>query len=460
VSGLPADFPEPRYTKSRDLHIAYRVHGDGPLDVVVVPPSFWTIDTFGVEPEEVAAFTDLGSIGRVIVFDKRGIGSSDRTAGIPTLEERMDDVRAVMDAVNSPCAALVGAGADGGAMSMLFAATYPERVFALALLWATPRVAWAPDFVWGKDPEAHEQQTHQALRNRLRGMMVPIGEEGNPEDDELDQDASRNQARLVRLAASPGYLIAYQQMKLEIDVRSILPSIKVPTLLVYSLEKTTEISPFAEDVTRYMHERIPVSEMVSVGDGNWLEVAVPPLRQFLPRTWAETTTTLDEPTRVLATVLFTDLVESTRRARELGPRWREVLGQHNATIRRELVRYSGREIDTAGDGFFASGFDGPARAIHCACAIRSAVTDLGLAIRVGVHTGECDLVDDKLSGVAVNIGARVAAQAEAGEVLVSGTVKDLVAGSGITFESRGMRDLKGVGEWPLYAVMPEEHRTT
>jgi class 3 adenylate cyclase len=414
-----------------------------------------------MEPDGVAAFADLSSIARVIVFGKRGSGSSDGIAGIPTLEERMDDVRAVMDAVNSPRAALVGAGTDGGAMSMLFAATYPERVFALALLSATPRVAWAPDFVWGKDPVAHERQTHQALMNRLRGTMVELDEEGDAEREELDPDASRHQARLTRLAAAPGYLVAFQQMKIEIDVRSVLPSINVPTLLVYSLGPT-ELYPFAEDVARYMHERLPVAEMVSVGDGDWLEEAVPSLKQFLPQTWANRTITRDEPRRVLATVLFTDLVESTRRAQELGPRWQEVLGQHNAAIRRELVRYSGREIDTAGDGFFASGFDGPARAIRCACAIRSAVTDLGLAIRVGVHTGECDLVDDKLSGLAVNIGARVAAQAEEGEVLVSGTVKDLVAGSGITFELRGMRELKGVGEWPLNAVVPdeEEHLVT
>jgi len=428
--------------------------------VVVVPPWFWTIDTFGMEPDAVAALADLGSIARVIVFDKRGSGSSDGIAGIPTLEERMDDVRAVMDAVNSPCAALVGAGTEGGAMSMLFAATYPERVFALALLSASPRVAWAPDFVWGKDPVMHEQTTHQALMNRLRGTMVAVDEQGNPEE-EVDPDASRHQRRMVRLAASPGYLTAFEQMRVEIDVRSILPSINLPTLLVYS-SASDELWPFAEDVNRYMHERLPGSEMVSVGDGDWLDEALPPLKKFLPQAWANRTTTRQETERVLATVLFTDLVESTRRAQELGPRWQEVLGRHNAAIRRELVRYSGREIDTAGDGFFASGFDGPARAIRCACAIRGAVTDLGLAIRIGVHTGECDVVDDKLSGLAVNIGARVAAQAEAGEVLVSGTVKDLVVGSGITFEPRGMRELKGVGEWSLYAVVPvdEEHVVT
>jgi pimeloyl-ACP methyl ester carboxylesterase len=423
VSGLPADFPEPRYAKSRDLHIAYRVHGEGPFDIVVVPPWFWTIDTFGMEPGDVAGFADLSSIGRVIVFDKRGSGSSDGIAGVPTLEERMDDVRAVMDAVNSPRAALVGVGTDGGAMSMLFAATYPERVFALALLYATPRVAWAPDFVWGKDPVAFERATHQALMNRIRGAMVELDEEGKPDERQgLDLDASRHQARLVRLAASPSYLAAYRQMQIEIDLRSILPTINVPTLLVHD---SGPYGAWPEDVARYMHQRVPVSELGSVvaGVGSWLEEAVPPLKQFLPRTWAETSTTRDEPTRVLATVLFTDLVESTSRAQELGPRWQEVLAQHNAAIRRELGRYSGREIDTAGDGFFASGFDGPARAIRCACAIRSAVTNLGLAIRVGVHTGECDLVDDKLSGLAVNIGARVAAQAEAGEVLVSGTSK-------------------------------------
>jgi class 3 adenylate cyclase len=452
VRGLPEEFPEPRYTKSRDLHIAYRLHGEGPFDLVLVPPWHWSIDTFGMEPDEVAAFAELGSIARVIAFDKRGSGSSDQIVGAPTLEERMEDVRAVMDAVSSSRAALVGVGTDGGAMSMLFAATYPERTFALVLLWATPRVAWAPDFPWGADRVAWEQQTQETLMNRLRGSMVEAAKERAAAlGEEFDIADTRHLARLSRLTASPGGIASYRQMNFEIDVRAVLPSINVPTLLMYSASPD---EPSVEDVTRYMHERLPLSEIVSVPEeGNWLQTAVPSLKEFLPRTWAETTAIQDEPRRVLATVLFTDLVDSSRRAVELGPRWQKVLREHNAAIRRELARYSGREIDTAGDGFFASGFDGPARAIRCACAIRDVVAELGLAIRVGVHTGECDLIDGKLSGLAVATGARVAAEADEREVLVSATVKDLVAGSGISFESRGVRELKGLGEWPLYAVV-------
>jgi class 3 adenylate cyclase/pimeloyl-ACP methyl ester carboxylesterase len=448
---LPDDFPEPRYAKIGDLHIAYRVHGEGPFDLVLVPPWHWSIETFGVEPEAVAAFAELSSIARVIAFDKRGSGSSDPIVGAPTLEERMEDVRAVMDTANSSRAALVGVGTDGGALSILFAATFPERTFALALLWTTPRVAWAPDFPWGADRMEYERKNQELIANRLRGSMVEAAKEGAAAvGEELSTDEARRNARLARVAMSPGGISAYQKMNFEIDVRAVLPSINVPTLLVYS---PVQYDPFIEEVTRYMHERIPVSEVVSVAAlEDWFTTAVPVLKDFLPRTWAEVHTIRDEPRRVLATILFTDLVESSRRAAELGPRWQDVLREHNVVVRRELARYRGREIDTAGDGFFASGFDGPARAIRCACAIRDAVAALRLGIRIGVHTGECDLVDGKLSGLAVATGARVAAEADEGEVLVSGTVKDLVVGSGISFEPRGTRELKGLGEWPLYAV--------
>jgi class 3 adenylate cyclase len=356
----------------------------------------------------------------------------------------------VMDATGSSRAALVGMGTDGGPISILFAATYPERTFALALLSTTPRVAWAPDFPWGADRMEYERKTQELIAARVRGSMVETAKKRTAAvGEELSADDARRLARLARLSASPGGMSAYQKMNFEIDVRAVLPSINVPTLLLYSSLE----DPFIEDVTRYMHERIPVSEVVSVAEeGDWFQTAVPALKDFLPRTWAEVSAIRDEPRRVLATVLFTDLVDSSKRATELGPRWQEVLREHNAVIRRELARYRGREIDTAGDGFFASGFDGPARAIRCACAIRDAVAALGLGIRVGVHTGECDLVDGKLSGLAVATGARVAGEADEGEVLVSGTVKDLVVGSGISFEPRGTRELKGLGEWPLYTV--------
>jgi class 3 adenylate cyclase len=220
----------------------------------------------------------------------------------------------------------------------------------------------------------------------------------------------------------------------------VLPSVRVPTLLLYSADRL--------EVARYVAERLPQVELLEDDDEKF-----PRIEDFLERAYSDWELRRARPERVLATVLFTDLIGSTQTAAELGPRWREVLREHNALIRRELARHSGREIDTAGDGFFASGFDGPARAIRCACAIRDAISGLGLEVRVGVHTGECDVVDGKLSGLAVTIGARVAAQAEAGDVLVSGTVRDLVAGSGIEFEPRGVRELKGLGEWPLHAVV-------
>jgi class 3 adenylate cyclase/pimeloyl-ACP methyl ester carboxylesterase len=452
--------PETRYAKSGGVHIAYRVHGEGPFDIVLVPPWFWSVDTFGCEPEDWQALTDLSSVGRVIVFDKRGTGSSDPIVGAPTLEDRMEDLRAVMDAVGSSCAAVFGV-ADGGAMAALFAATYPERVFALALLLAMPRIAWAPDFPWGMRRERYEQITQEMLSRRILGSMSErIRQRAADANEDIDDDRAQRTARLFRVTASPAELAAYRAMNFDLDVRSVLPAIKVPTLVMHSPDLEDEsadtFTPGAistGSMNAAMAEQIQEAELAAVPASSfWLEMGISSLRDFLPRAWARREQRRVEPERVLATVLFTDLVRSTEKAVEFGPRWQQLLREHNAVIRGELARYSGREIDTAGDGFFASGFDGPARAIRCGCAIRETVANLGLGIRVGVHTGECDVVDDKLSGLAVNIGARIAAQAEEGEVLVSGTVKDLVAGSGIAFEPRGEKELKGLGKWPLYAV--------
>ena len=452
--------PETRYAKSGGVHIAYRVHGEGPFDIVVVPPWFWSVDTFGCEPEDLQALTDLSSVGRVIVFDKRGTGSSDPIVGAPTLEDRMEDLRAVMDAVGSSCAAIFGV-ADGGAMAALFAATYPDRVFALALLLAMPRIAWAPDFPWGVGREEYEQITQEMLSRRILGSMSErIKQRAADANEDVDEDRVRRVARLFRVTVSPAELAAYRAMNFDLDVRSVLPAIKVPTLVMHcpdledeSADTMTPGAISTVSMNAAMAEQIQEAELVAVPASSfWLEMGISSLRDFLPRAWARREQRRFEPERVLATVLFTDLVRSTEKAVEFGPRWQQLLREHNAVIRGELARYSGREIDTAGDGFFASGFDGPARAIRCACAIRDAVQNLGLAVRIGVHTGECDLVDDKLSGLAVAIGARVADQADEGEVLVSGTVKDLVAGSGIEFAQRGMRELKGLGEWPLYVV--------
>jgi class 3 adenylate cyclase/pimeloyl-ACP methyl ester carboxylesterase len=476
--GLTESVPETRFAKSGDVHIAYRVWGAGPFDVVIVPPLFFSMEVQGNEPRAVAAMERLGSLARVIQFDKGGTGSSDAVVGAPPLEARMDDVRAVMDATRSELAALVGV-ADGGAMSLLFAATYPQRTFALALFRVRPRYIRSDDYPWAPTREEYEETTRETLRVSLlperERFELDRKERAGWGLDELSWDAFRERSRLSRLALSRGALLALRRMNMEIDVRHVLPAIQVPTLLMYrrpeDLARLQSPSPDAYETAdaataRYMADVIPDAQLVEVSGGGagvgwWYDVMLRPLIEFLPDAWSEWQRRQAEPQRVLATVLFTDLVGSTTKALEAGPRWQKALREHNAAIRREIRKFRGREIDTAGDGFFASGFDGPARAIRCACAIRDAVTSLGLGVRVGVHTGECDIVDDKLSGLAVNIGARVAAQAQEGEVLVSGTVKDLVAGSGIAFEPRGLRELKGLGEWPLYVVArSEEHPLT
>jgi class 3 adenylate cyclase len=447
---LPEDLPDTRYAKSGEVHIAYQVGGTGPYEFVVIGGlDAPTIDGWGWQTE---IFRQFRATARVIVFDKRGIGSSDRVAGAPSLEERMDDVRAILDAVGSRSAALFG-HVDGGAMAALFAATYPERTFALVLFQAKPRFVRVPDFPWAPTREEFERETqHEALR---RGTFEQARERAVPWFPDADQQRLRDQARWRRLTASPAAYIALRRMNMDVDVRAILPAVRVPTLVAYRREdpeRPGDTTP--REVASFLAERIRDARTLEV-EPTLLPDAVackPKVLEFLREAWERHRDQHAEPGRVLATVLFTDLVGSTERAVELGPRWRGLLNEHNTAIRRELARFRGEEIDTAGDGFFASGFDGPARAIRCACAIRDSIGALGLAIRVGVHTGECDVVDGKLSGLAVVIGARVADQAAAGEVLVSGTVKDLVAGSGISFASRGVRELKGVGEWPLYAV--------
>jgi class 3 adenylate cyclase/pimeloyl-ACP methyl ester carboxylesterase len=432
--------PDTRYARSGDVHIAYRRFGGGELNLVVIPALISNVDLEYRLPGVRTAEEVFGSFARGVIFDKRGIGVSDHVAGAPSLEARMDDLRAVMDANGMEAAALLGVF-DGGAMSLLFAATYPERTFALVLESARPRFTRTADFPWAPTRAEYDRETDEIVRNW-----------GTVEYEERIQtdaawETARERAWRLRLSASPGAVDALRRMNADVDVRPVLPAIHVPTLVV---SRPAEI-----DVGRYVVDRLPNAQHVEasarVHPLDLVELA-PRIRDFLDSAWVETQRRASEPHRVLATVLFTDLVGSTARAAEFGPRWPAVLSDHNARVRRELARFNGREIDTAGDGFFASGFDGPARAIRCGCAIRDAVSEVGLAIRVGIHTGECEVVDGKLSGLAVAIGARVADHADEGEVLVSGTVRDLVAGSGIEFEPRGGRELKGLGEWPLYAV--------
>jgi class 3 adenylate cyclase len=391
-------------------------------------------------------FDELTRRMRVIRFDKRGTGASDRVSGVPSLEERMDDVRAAMDAVGSERAALLG-HVDGAALAILFAATYPERVFALVLFQGKPRFVRAPDFPWVPSREEYEDET-QAWLGELKSSAATERAFASRMGRSPSDPVVLERARATRLTVSPGALLALRRMNMDIDVRGALATIQAPTLIVHrtaDLDDETDTS--ATGMARYMASQIGGSRVLEVARFDWLPYRE--IADFVLEAWEHRAA---ERRRVLATVLFTDLVDPTAKAVESGEAWPGLLAEHNAVIRRELARFRGETIDTAGDGFFASGFDGPARAIRCACAIRDAVGSLDLGIRVGVHTGECDVVDGKLAGLAVAVGARVAARADVGEVLVSGTVKDLVAGSGIVFDARGVKELKGLGEWPLYAV--------
>jgi class 3 adenylate cyclase/pimeloyl-ACP methyl ester carboxylesterase len=442
--------PETLYAKSGDVSIAYQVVGEGPFDVVWVPGFVSHVDLSWQTPT-LAAFTrGLASFCRLIRFDKRGTGMSDRV-GIATLETRMDDVRAVMDAVGSPRAALLGSS-EGGPMSVLFAATYPERTWALVLWSSFARYTWAPDYPWG----VSEQEAEDEIRETLSGWsslesMVKVVEGYAPSSDEQTKLAI---AARTRQSASPGDVERLMRMNLEIDVRHALPAITVPTLVTNRGDE----EPVNVEGSRYLAERIPgarhvefpgVDHLIAAGDTG---PVLKEIERFLADAW-EAGRTPDHHDRVLATVLFSDIVGSSERAATLGDRaWRELLERHHEIVRRQLARYRGKEVDTAGDGFFAS-FDGPARAIHCGCAIAETVGELGLQVRVGLHTGECEVMDGKVAGIAVHTGARIAANAQPGEVLVSSTVKDLVAGSELTFQDHGTHELKGIpGEWRLYAV--------
>jgi pimeloyl-ACP methyl ester carboxylesterase len=439
------ELPHTQYAKSDDVHIAYQVTGQGPRDIVYVPGFVSHLEYEWEHPLPARFFQRLSSFSRLIRFDKRGTGLSDRALDIPTLEQRMDDVRAVMDAVGSQRSALFGVS-EGGPMSVLFAATYPERTAALVLYGSYARRSWAPDHPCGWT----EEQWRVALERLERDWGTPGCHEMAVPSMVQDEGFRQYRANYQRLAASPGAAAAVWRMNKDIDVRHVLSAIRVPTLILHRAgDRVTRV-----EQARYLAERIVGAKLVEfagidhtpwVGDA---DAVLSEIEEFLTGTRHAA-----EPDRVLATVLFTDIVGSTERAAELGDRrWRELLEAYYALARRQLERFRGRELDTAGDGLFAA-FDGPARAIRSAVAIRDGVRSIGLDLRAGVHTGECEVIGDKMGGIAVHIGARVAAMTHAGEVLVTGTVRDLVAGSGVRFEDRGTHPLKGVpGEWHLYAV--------
>jgi pimeloyl-ACP methyl ester carboxylesterase len=444
--------PQTLFAQSGDVSIAYQVTGAGPFDVVFIPGSASHVEMSWQVPSLERWFTRLSGFARLIIFDKRGTGMSDNVEGGFSLEARMDDVRAVMDAAGSERTAIVGVS-EGVPMSILFAATYPERVGAMVLYGGFARTLWAPDYPWG-DSEAEYVQEIADERSRLGqpGILEENARSGSPN---ASSDEIAAMGRYFRYGASPGAYAALDKMNMGIDVRDILPVVNVPTLVLH----------FAEDPWvsvqqgRYVAERIPGSTYLelpgrchipSLAEADTLSDAI---EEFLLETWATDGWANVEEDRVLATILFTDIVESTARLSELGDaEWQVLLQQHNALVRRQLVRYRGRELSTTGDGFFAS-FDGPVRAIRCAAAITDAVSKIGIQVRAGLHTGECQQVDGKIGGIAVHIGARVAAEAQAGEVLVSGTVKDLVVGSDLRFDNCGVRELKGVpGEWSLFRL--------
>lgn len=437
-----------KYTKIGDVHIAYQVVGDGPIDLVVVPGWVTHLEVqYWEEPSIARFFERLASFARLILFDKRGTGLSDRVArnALPTLEERMQDVHAVMDAAGSKRAALFGIS-EGGPMCALFAATYPELTSALIMSGCYAKWIRDDDYPWAPTREDHEA----ACGAYERHWGTPIGFKTVAPSAANDESARNWWARNLRLGASPSDAIALLRMNIEIDIRAVLPAIGVPTLILHRAgDRLINVGN-----GRYMAKHIPKAKYVELegpdhlpwfGDAN---AVLGEVQEFLTGVRPA-----DEHERMLATVLFADIAGSTEKAAAMGDaRWRNCLDSFHRLARQQLERLRGRLIDTAGDGVFAT-FDGPARAVRCGLALSREAKSAGIEVRTGVHTGEVEKMGDKLGGLAVHIGARVMALAQPGEVLVSNTVKDIVAGSGLRFEERGTQVLKGVpGEWRLFSA--------
>ncbi|MFL5767413.1 MAG: alpha/beta fold hydrolase [Actinomycetota bacterium] len=443
------DPSETRYARSGDgTHIAYQVLGEGPVDLVYITPWISHLEGVWEEPRYERFLLRLASFSRLILFDRRGVGMSDPVpADRPAdLETRMDDARAVMDAVGSERAVIAGAS-EGGPMAILFAAMHPDRTIALVIHSSHASAAWAPDYPWGQTREEHEAEValieeEWGTEEYLRRAMPELGS---------DEALMRWFLTQMRRSMSPGAAAVYEEMYWQTDVRNALASVHVPTLVVHREED-------APDENRYLAEHIPASSYVELPGNEHIvflgdvEAVTAEIERFVKSVQDEEAI-LD---RVLATVVFTDIVGSTETASLLGDRdWTQLLERHHAAVRGMLARYHGQEIDTAGDGFFCT-FDGPARGVRFAQQAVSAVRSLGLEIRVGVHTGEVRTIDRKVGGLGVVIGARIGALAAASEVLVSQTVKDLTAGSGLAFEDVGERELKGVPDrWRLFRVVTD-----
>lgn len=446
--------PDVRYVKTPDgAHIAYQEFGSGPFDIVFVPGFVWNVERqWWLEPV-ARGLRRIAGFARVVVFDRRGTGLSDRIdeASPPTLEARMDDIRAVMDEVGIERAALIG-DEDGATLCAMFAASYPARVLAAVLHASAARGSWAPDHDWGwTTDEWDEYLRHVETIWGTQAGADYFVEKAWP-SQARDPTLRREFASFMRLSSSPGAAVYFERVYRDVDIRDILGTIQVPVLVTH---RTGDLVEPVES-SRYLAANIPTARLLELpGADHYLfgddqAQLVDAVERFLGSVHDEEV----DVDRVLATVLFTDLVGSTEIVAKIGDRsWGDLVAAHDQRIRALLGRYRGREVNHAGDGFFAI-FDGPARAVRCALAIEDAVRSLGAEVRAGVHTGEVELEGADVRGIAVNIGARVAASAGPREVLVSSTVKDLVAGSGLRFEPRGLHALKGIpDEWELFAAV-------
>ena len=439
--------PKTKYARSGDVRIAYQITGEGPFDVVWAPGTMSHLDLDWEIPQRALFFERFSKFCRLIRFDKRGTGLSDRPVHMATLEERTDDIRAVMDDVGIKSANILGVS-EGGSMACLFAATYPERVQSLLIWGAQARWVTSEDHPWGQTRQEHDEMLAMVQDDwpsipYIVGPGAGMGPDAPPE-------AVEAVARYMRAAASPSAVYAYEVMNGQIDTRPILPTIQARTLV---MNRTGDLCARI-DAARDMASRIPGAKFIEYPGNSHsamlddMDIVLSDIHEFI--TGERPVDTFD---RVLATVLFLDIASSTERAAAMGDTaWRNVLNSYYAVVRKELARYRGKETNTTGDGFLAT-FDGPARAIRCALAIAQTVKQLRIDVRASVHTGECELMGDNVGGIAVHIGARIMAQAEPGSVVVSSTVKDLVAGSGISFQDLGLHELKGVpGEWRLFAA--------
>ena len=435
-----------RFARSADVDIAYATHGDGPIDLIYVQGAYTHLEVYWELPAYRGYCERLAEFTRLIRFDKRGMGMSDRVPGATTLEERMDDIRAVLDSVGSQRAAIMGES-EGGPLSLLFAAAHPDRTHSLILQGAEVREVRDDDWPWGEDTPEDFEEAMTTIPDRW-GQGRAIYEVA-PSLDGAPW-AREWMSRVQVHSQTPAAAVAFMRMAFDIDVRSVVPSVKVPSLVLH----TTGDRICHVENGRFLARTLPSAKYVELpGEDHvpWFspESVLGEIREFLTGTRESVT-----PDRVLATLMFTDIVESTELASTIGDRrFHEAIEAHNLAIRRELARFRGTEVDTAGDGFFAT-FDGPARAIRCASAIMNAVEPIGLRVRAGIHTGEVERLPGKVGGLAVHVAARVAAQAGANQILTSGTVRDLVAGSGIQFTDLGDRELKGLtGTWRIYEVV-------